>query len=242
LSSSLIAAISFLTTLPVHTGRLSPEAWKGASQWFSFVGLLLGAALATSDYALRLVLPDTVAAVVLLATWVALTGALHWDGLLDCLDALLVPVQPERRLEILQDVHTGAFALAGGGLVLLLYATCLATIPGSARVWALLLAPTAGRWIMTVAQSAWPYARDMGLGKMYPANRRAVLLGILPLLPLLWGGTRAVLVLLTACLAAYLLARWMARQLGGGLTGDCYGTLCEITQLLVLVGYVVGHD
>jgi adenosylcobinamide-GDP ribazoletransferase len=203
------------------------------------VGLLLGACLAITDHALRLVLPATVAAVLLLAAWVALTGALHWDGLLDCLDALLVPAPSERRLEILKDVHTGSFAVVGGGLILLLYVACLIAIPGGARVWALLLAPTAGRWIMTVAQIAWPYARVAGLGEKFPATRRAALLGMLPLLPLLGGGAHAVLVLTIACLASYLLARWMARQLGGGLTGDCYGALCEVTQLLVLVGYVV---
>jgi adenosylcobinamide-GDP ribazoletransferase len=223
----------------VRTEGLRREAWKEASQWFSFVGLLLGVCLTITDHALRLVLPATVAAVVLLAVWVALSGALHWDGLLDCLDALLVPAPSERRLEILRDVHTGSFAVAGGGLILLLYVACLTAIPGDARVWALLLAPTAGRWIMTVAQFAWPYARDAGLGERFPATRRAVLLGMLPLFPLLVGGARSVLVLAVACLASLMLARWMARQLGGGLTGDCYGALCEVTQLLVLVGYVV---
>jgi cobalamin synthase len=33
-----------------------------------------------------------------------------------------------------------------------------------------------------------------------------------------------------------LVGRWAAGRLGGGLTGDVYGALCELTELVCLIG------
>jgi len=49
-----------------------------------------------------------------------LTGALHLDGFLDACDGLLGGYTPESRLEIMRDERLGAFALAGGVLLLLI--------------------------------------------------------------------------------------------------------------------------
>ncbi len=42
--------------------------------------------------------------------------------------------------------------------------------------------------------------------------------------------------LLLAPLLVVSLGAWAARRLGGGLTGDIYGALCEITELVCLLG------
>ena len=66
----------------------------------------------------------------MLAAWVVLTGALHLDGFLDAADGLLGGFTPERRLEIMRDERRGAYALAGGILLMLLqYSTLNALGP-----------------------------------------------------------------------------------------------------------------
>jgi len=36
-------------------------------------------------------------------------------------------------------------------------------------------------------------------------------------------------------------ARWAAHRLNGGLTGDLYGALCEVTELAALLGVLLGE-
>ena len=233
------SALAFLTTIPVPSADLTADDFAQASRWYSTVGLIIGLLLVLGDQALQYLLPERVTAVLLLALWIALTGALHWDGLLDCFDALLAPVPPERRLEILKDVHIGAFAAVGGGVMLLLYVALLLELRQTERIWALLLAPIIARWLVTYAQARWRYARSSGLGTFMRLAPQTMLIGASPLLLMLFGGWRPIIVFACTFLLIHLLAHWMARSLGGGLTGDCYGAICEVAQVLVLLGFVL---
>ncbi len=237
-----LSALAFLTTIPVRTESLTGDDFARASVWFSWVGVVMGALLVLMDRGIQWVLPPLVANVVLVGLWIVLSGGLHWDGFLDCCDALVASVSPTRRLEILKDVHIGTYAFVGGGLLFLLYVTGLSALPFEQRGIVLLVAPIVGRWMMTAAQQAFPYARSDGMGQLVPPGRFTMMGGIVPVGLALPGGGTIVVVVGVSILIGFLVARWMARQLGGGLTGDCYGALCEITQVIVVVGMVVmGH-
>ncbi|MFN2168358.1 MAG: adenosylcobinamide-GDP ribazoletransferase [Anaerolineae bacterium] len=163
----MLAAFQFLTILPLPGARnLRDEDWGRATAWYPFVGLVLGAILAGLDWGLRWLWPRGVATALLLVAWVALTGALHLDGFVDCCDALFAPVSRERRLEILRDVHVGAFGVTGVVLLLGVKLVALAAVPAALRLPVLLLVPALGRWGMTVAVLFYPYARSgPGLGQ-----------------------------------------------------------------------------
>lgn len=236
---TLLAAFRFLTTLPVPGAhQLDDGDWGRATAWYPAVGLALGAILAGLDWGLLWLWPDVVAATLLLVAWVALTGALHLDGFVDCCDALLAPVPPGRRLEILRDVHTGAFGLVGLTLLLLTKLTALVTLPKGVHLPALLLIPTLGRWGMTGAVLLYPYARQgSGLGqkaKTGAGSRQLVIASTTVLLvtALCWRlglGWVAPMLLIVASLTIFLSAQWIQSRLGG-LTGDGYGAICELVE------------
>lgn len=183
------------------------------------------------------------ASALLLAAWVALTGALHLDGFVDCCDALLAPVPPERRLEILRDVHAGSFGIVGVTLLLLAKVAALAALPGAIRLPALLLVPTLGRWGMTAAVLLYPYARSgSGLGQraktgaggqqLAVATTTAVLVSALA-----WWlglGWRSPLLLVLTIVTVLVTARWIRSRIGG-LTGDTYGAICELGEAVLLL-------
>lgn len=242
--AALLAAVRFLTTLPVPGAPgLRDADWGQTTAWYPAVGVLLGAILAGLDWGLRWIWPGGVAAALLLVTWVVLTGALHLDGFVDCCDALLVPVSRDRRLEILRDVHVGAFGLVGGALLLLTKYAALAALPDMMRLPALLLIPTLGRWGMAGALLLYPYARaGPGLGRRAKAGagrRQLIVATITALLvtALAWWsglGWVAPLLLLLAALAVFVTAQWIQAKIGG-LTGDACGALCELVETVSLV-------
>lgn len=241
---AFLAALGFLTVLPVpRSPALDDRDWSRAVAWYPAAGLLLGVLLAGLDWLLLRLWPAGLASVLLLAAWVALTGALHLDGLVDCCDALLASVPPQRRLEILRDVHAGTFGLVGAILLLLLKAAALAALPAGLRLPALILIPVLGRWVMSAAVVLYPYARsEPGLGhkaKSGAGSRELALATAIALLAvvLAWAtglGPAAILTLVLVALAAFVLAAWMRRRIPG-LTGDTYGALCETSELAGLL-------
>lgn len=238
-SRALRSALAFLTTLPIPGGDLDGADFAGAGRWFALVGVVIGAILVVVAWLTTWLWPREVAAALVVAAWVALTGGLHLDGALDSFDALAAAVAPTRRLEILKDVHAGTFAVVGAVLLLLLKWTAVAPLIDSRPV-SLLLPPVAGRAAMAWAQRRWPYARPEGLGRLLPPVSGALVFNGLPLvLAALVLGLRGLLSAAVALVLAHLLARWIAGRLGGGLTGDSYGTVCELTELATLLALTV---
>ena len=116
-----------------------------------------------------------------------------------------------------------------------------AGLDGKGAIWhALLFFPTASRWTMTLLLTAFPYGRRQGIGAAFAAAGRPWLATGWALLTALIisaaaGGLAGVL-LLAAVSALALLFGWTAsRQLGGGLTGDCYGAANEIAETAALI-------
>ncbi len=187
----------------------------------------------------------------LLGAWVGLTGALHLDGFVDCCDALLVPAEKLRRLEILRDVHVGAFGVVGVVLLLLTKFTALVALPDASRLPVLLLVPTLGRWAMTGSVLLFPYARSgPGLGQKArtgAGQRQLVVATVTALLVAgltswLGLGWMVVLLVFLTVVSAAGLSWWIGSKIGG-LTGDAYGAICEVVEvvnLLVLAALVRG--
>ena len=61
------------------------------------------------------------AAGILLAVPIFITGGIHMDGFMDTCDARASYGDREKKLAILKDTHTGAFAVIFGALYLILY-------------------------------------------------------------------------------------------------------------------------
>src|SRR5699024_7527202 len=84
-----LIALQFLTSLPVRlSGMPAPQAVGRSLLHYPLVGLLLGLVLWLGSLAIEGAALPLQAALVL-AAWVALTGALHLDGLADSADAWL---------------------------------------------------------------------------------------------------------------------------------------------------------
>ncbi|MCY3567868.1 MAG: adenosylcobinamide-GDP ribazoletransferase [Chloroflexi bacterium] len=234
--SSLRHGFGFLTILPV----VSPgEAPTGAARaWFPFVGLALGAALVGLDAAAREGLPPIVVGALLLSALLILTRALHTEGFLDCCDGLFGGYTAEDRLRILRDTHVGAFAVIGGAALIAAKWSLLASAPEAARIGLLLVFPCLSRFGMLLTMVAFPYARAQGVGTPLQQDGRwwHLALGLVTTATAsaVFLGPGGLVLLAAVSVAALGLGRWIAGKLGG-MTGDAYGAVNELGEVLALL-------
>jgi adenosylcobinamide-GDP ribazoletransferase len=183
-----------------------------------------------------------VRAALLLVALITLTRGLHLDGLMDCCDGLFGGFTPERRLEIMRDSRVGAFGVLGAVAFLLLRYSGIAALDGGWRLVGLALPPLLGRWTLAMAIVAYPYGRAEGMGADFKRAAGWWQVGLATLVAaalgaaLWWPWGAAALIPAAAVLA--LVARFMLGRLGG-MTGDCYGAINELVEVVLLL-IVVG--
>lgn len=239
----LLLAIQFLTQIPVRLKQPYGEREIGASLlYYPLVGLLVGMLL-VGLHALLRGTPVLLHAALLLAVWVAVTGALHLDGLADSADAWLGGIgNRERTLAIMKDPHAGPAAVVTVVMVLLLKFAALAGLMQCSNDWALLWPVLLTRSAVPLLFLTTPYVRPGGLGAALAqhAPRRAVimvllatLLGTLALLGMRGAG------LVLGCLAVFWLLRRMMMARLGGTTGDTAGALLEVLETATLILWVL---
>jgi adenosylcobinamide-GDP ribazoletransferase len=231
--TGLSSALQFLTRVPVPGGEYRMES---AVPWFPFVGFVLGGILALVDLGLRWVpVTPLLASTVLVVALLALTGALHADGLMDTCDAVFGHATPERRLEIMRDPRAGTFGVVGLVCVVALKIAALDALPLASRPQLLVLAPGLGRWAIVLLATVFPYGRPSGLGTPIKAAATWPVLAVASLLPLIGCvvlGPLGIVCALLAMLVTLGLGRWFTHLLPG-LTGDCYGAACEVVETVV---------
>ena len=209
------SAVGFLTVVPA-SAPLTPAAVP----WFAVVGAVAGAVLGTVWWAAGEVLDPLTAAAVVVALDAALTGGLHYDGLLDSADGLLPHLPRERRLEVMRDPTVGSFAVVTGIVVVLLRWSSLAAIEPSVLLLTTVLA--ASRALAAVALSTLPAARPGGIAATFASGRPGAL-AALAALAAAWAAaaftTGGAVAIPAAAVAAAGVVALSLRRLGG-ITGD----------------------
>ena len=242
--TGFLAALGFLTTLPVGKRALQQKSLADSAAYFPLVGLVLGFALAGADYGLRLAFPDNLIlpSALVVTLLMVLTGALHFEGFVDSCDGLLGGHNPERRLEIMRDKRVGAYAVAGGVLLLILKFAAITSLPAdTTRFWVLVIFPILSRSGMSLALGFFPYARQQGLGTAFLGIGFVhVLLALLTaaIASIAFGSTGGVILLVSGMIFVCLLGSGIKRLIGG-LTGDTYGAINELTEAFLLIIAVV---
>ncbi len=225
-----------MTFIPLPARDASQEEIGRSTAYFPLVGILLGSILVLADTLLGKIWSRLPVSAVLIVLWAFLTGGLHLDGLADTVDGLRGGHSREERLAIMKDSRLGTF---GGVAILCLLILKLAFVNELGSPWrgpGLLLAPALARWVMVYAIWAFPSARPGGTGSIFKDHSGLWELALATGQALaaafflqLWG----LAILVCLWLTATLLGRALTKVLGG-LTGDTYGALCEMSEVLVL--------
>jgi adenosylcobinamide-GDP ribazoletransferase len=237
---SFLIALQFLTRLP------SPFEFDASARdvarsvaWFPVVGLLIGLLLLGLDRVASEVVARPVVNALIVWALVAVTGALHVDGLIDTADGLSSGPGADDRLQAMRQSTVGVpGAVAGCAIVFAGYAA-LSGLSNGARPLALLMAPLCGRGTILLGYGVFAYPRP-GLGMSQSlkegATRGRVAGGLLIAagVSMVLVGAPGLLLLALSLILGLAVGRLMGACVPG-LTGDNHGAICELTQLVVLV-------
>ena len=243
--AALLTATQSLTRIPVPSPRRAPDAaLLGQSAiFYPVVGMFLGLAGFGLYRLLDPFLPRDIVMLLVLASWVLLTGALHDDGLADAADAFGSQRTPEKILAVLKDSRIGTYGTVALVLSILLRWRGLATIGPDDVLTACVVTQVVPRTgILYLA--AWAGPATSGSGGSFAAGLRAwhligstVAAGILvasirpPMIPVMWA--------LTACALILVLLKFYFTRSLGGITGDCLGAAVHFQEIAILLVLLV---
>ncbi|MEA5593070.1 adenosylcobinamide-GDP ribazoletransferase [Rivularia sp. UHCC 0363] len=236
-----IASIIFYTSIPMP--YVENLKFDEVARFAPAIGLIIGGILGLFDIVANFLgIPVFTRGVLVVASWIAITGGLHLDGAMDTADGLAV-MDKERRLEVMSDSATGAFG-AMTAIVLVLLKTA-ALIDIQENRWLILMAACGwGRWGQILAIARYDYLKPTGKGAFHKQAIRSYkdVVPSLILLLSLSGLTLlldrhylllAIAITLVGSTLAFLTGAWFNHKLGGH-TGDTYGAVVEWTEAFFL--------
>ena len=222
-------AFNMLTIIPFFKVH---DYFKGingySAMFYPLVGCILGSILYFAQLFLKDIFPAPHVVVIIFALWVLLSGALHLDGLSDTIDGLFV--KKEKALEVMKDSHVGGMGMIFTLVFLLLKLSSLYYL----EVFYLLpLILMLSRLNATLAIYFYPYISS-GVGALLKEEFSVKLL----LITLFYTLVLSLLfssfdVFIFSLIVLLIIAQLLKNRLGG-LSGDMYGFIIELSELLLL--------
>ncbi|HTU62217.1 MAG TPA: adenosylcobinamide-GDP ribazoletransferase, partial [Polyangiales bacterium] len=134
--------------------------------------IAIGAVAAAVFWAASIVFPPVIAAILSTIATVALTGALHEDGLADTMDGLGGGHTRERALQIMKDPRIGSFGALSLMLVVSLKIATISALPLTWLIMALISGHALSRWCAVLLVLRLPYARADSSTRARPVIER----------------------------------------------------------------------
>ena len=221
--------ISFFLLFPVSTSitiSFSDDASSGPDWMISTFSTLFAV-----SFSLQVFQPNIVNIIILL-TYILITGGLHLDGLSDTFDGIFSGRDRDRMLEIMRDSRVGTYGVLSLGFWILSMFVVLNYLPREA----LIVFPIVGKSAPMLSAYVGDYVRKEGLGKIFASSIGKIELSfafIIPIIASIILGFSGVLAVLVSLIAVYLMTKYFVKVIGG-ITGDTMGAVCELSQLCFL--------
>ena len=255
--NEFLVGLQFLTRISIVVQtEWTEESFGRSVKYFPLIGAIIGiisAALIGGFYfvtggrlpiftgALAFTLP------------IILTGGIHCDGFIDSVDGLFSGREREKILEIMKDSRVGAFGAVSLVLLTALEISALVELIQlsiCAALASIFVAPIISRLAMVVTIGTFPYARPEGMGKAFAkfTTRRTIIFAtlstILILIPLAFVDVKIFVTtsaaLLISLMFTFYFGNFAVKKIGG-VTGDIYGAISLIIELLVPIIFLTAN-
>lgn len=248
LVKSFFACFSTYSKIKMPVVDLDSDDMKYVFIFFPFIGLVIGIIEILLFYGCEhLGFHRVLRTALSMAVPVIVTGGIHIDGFMDVSDALNSYADREKKLAIMKDPHTGAFAVISLSVYGLLYFGFLYEI-NEKSIIPFCLSFIFSRIISGISVVTIKSAKDTGMlnSAKYNSSERAVLYFLIAMYVILC----AVFMIINpvcgiiSCLltvAGYYIYRKKCLKEFDGITGDTSGYyLCIMELLLLMVAALVG--
>jgi adenosylcobinamide-GDP ribazoletransferase len=240
----LVVALQFLTRLPVPRVALRPGDLHRASALFPLVGAVVAGTGIGIRAGLEPIWGAGVGTVAALAAMIAVTGALHEDGLADTADGLWGGWTPARRLEIMRDSHIGTYGMVALIVVIGLRASLLLPLGLADFARAVTCGHVLARASTLLLVRLLPVAtaptvdhdrQRLGAAVVGPLSpRRTLAAVVVVVLTVVLAARVWAAVPLAAGLLSCLLCAALFRRRLGGITGDTLGAANQLVELAAI--------
>ena len=170
------------------------------------------------------------------------TGGIHMDGFLDTMDALGSNQPKEKKLSIMKDSNSGAFAIIGGLVYIILYFAGMLSIKSFTKVCILAVAYMLIRAYSALALTVFKNARGNGLAFEFADKSLIYINRIVLLLFICFGSVAMIAVSVNygllcaiATFLVFLFYRVKSFEEFGGITGDLAGYFLQLAELVVVL-------
>lgn len=242
---SLIIAFSTYSRIPMPKIEWEKKSMKYSMCFFPLVGAVIGLfSLMAFAVMEKIHAGKILAAAVMAALPVLLTGGIHFDGFLDTVDAKSSYQPKEEKLRILKDPHTGAFAIIYGIVFFLLSFGLFSqihfkTVPfiSLGYIYSRILSGLSVTVLKKAKKEGMAASSAEAAGKpvkwILLAELAFCITGYLVLNP--FSGACCIL----AGAACFLHYKNMAYRVFGGITGDLAGYFLQVCEFSILAVVVV---
>jgi len=241
LINNFFTALTFMTRIPVKLKEIS----KLKLNYFPLIGLLLAVIVILAENFLALIFTVEIRALLLLIIYIYLTGALHLDGLGDFADGFFAGRDQEKTIKIMHDSNSGIFALVTLILLLGLKYLLFKELLLRDSIQTIIIMAVLARYLLGYVIIFIEPAESSVLAGALKKDAKTIDLFYSTLVTafiffIYYYFTESLLlypILISVVLISLLifyLDRWASRKLGG-ITGDIYGTIIELGELIFLL-------
>ncbi len=238
--NGLKISFAMYSRIPTPAADWTDDNMKYSMCFFPLVGVVIGAVM-YGWYFLSGTLPlgNTFRTAVYLIIPVIISGGIHMDGLLDTADALSSWQTMERRLEILKDSNSGAFAIITGLVYFILYFGVMSEVD-SRSIGVICISFVLSRSLSGYSVVTFKKARNTGLAVAFanPAQKKTVQITMILFIlvcaaALLWISPLPGAAVLAGAALVFAYYRYMSMHYFGGITGDLCGFFTQVSELVM---------
>lgn len=241
--NNFVLMLQFLTRIPInHSVNVNDDSFKKGSIYFPLIGLIIGLIEVAVFISGTYLFTKLIAIILAIAANIAITGALHIDGLADTCDGIYSSRSKDRMLEIMKDSRIGVNGALAILFDLALRISILLALNTTNILLAFVVSTVVSRSMLILLARVSKYAREgKGLGTLLigQVSLITVLLVIFEatiLISIILKIFGIVIILLTALLM--LVFNKYIKSKIDGMTGDTLGAAVEISEIFVLMIFV----
>ena len=206
-----------------------------SAMFYPLIGFILGSFLWATHSLLQNIIPPIHLSVIIFSLWILITGALHLDGFSDTVDGLFV--SQDKTLEVMKDSHVGGMGMI---FTFVFLALKLSSVIHFELYYFLPIILMLSRLNATLAIYFYNYISSGVGGLIKKELKFKYLLFTLTYSLLIAYFFYFLSAFIISILVLLISARFFVKRLGG-LNGDIYGFIIEVTELALLNFIIISY-